>query len=267
VTDGGAGGREPGTLVDVEWVGELWRSVSAVQPAPSPALIALTAVAALVLVVQPAAWRWTRLLVTITHEGGHATAALLTGRRLSGIRLHSDTSGLTLSSGRPAGPGMVLMLMAGYLGPAAVGLGAAALLLAGHGLGLLWLFVGLLALMLVQIRNFFGFIAVIGVGIGLGLVSWFLPPDQQSALACLLTWVLLLAAPKPVLELISQRLRLRARVGSAGDRSDVDQLAALTRTPPWAWLGLFLLANLAGLTLGAAMLLPALVDLVAGVAA
>ena len=246
---------------------ELWRRVSAVQPTPSPSLVALTALLALVLVIQPAAWRWTRILVTITHEGGHATAALLSGRRLRGIRLHSDTSGLTLSSGRPSGPGMVVMLMAGYLGPALVGLAAAGLLLAGHGLGLLWLFVVLLAVMLVQIRNVFGFLAVIGVGIGLALVSWYLPPGQQAALAYLLTWVLLVAAPKPVLELISQRRRLGARsVAGSGPRSDVDQLAALTRTPAWAWLGLFLLANLAGLALGVTLLLPALADLLAGLA-
>ena len=41
------------------------------------------------------------------HEAGHALTAVLTGRRLTGIRLHSDTSGLTLSTGRPSGPGMV----------------------------------------------------------------------------------------------------------------------------------------------------------------
>ena len=249
---------------------ELWSRVSAVQPAPSPVVVALTALLALVLVVQPTAWRWTRILVTITHEGGHATAALLSGRRLRGIRLHSNTSGLTVSSGRPSGPGMVVMLMAGYLGPAVVGLGAAGLLLAGHGLGLLWLFVALLAVMLVQIRNFFGFVAVICVGVGLGLVSWFLDPDQQSALAYLLTWVLLVAAPKPVLELIAARRRLRRPNGrssiGSGPRSDVDQLAALTRTPAWAWLGLFLMANLAGLALGATLLLPALVELVANLA-
>lgn len=248
----------------MNWASELWRRATAEQPAPSPVLVALTALLALVLVVQPAAWRWTRILVTITHEGGHATAALLTGRRLRGIRLHSDTSGVTLSSGRPSGPGMVVMLMAGYLGPAVVGLGAVGLLLAGHGLGLLWLLVALLGVMLVQIRNFFGAIALLGVGVALGLVSWFLPPEQQAVIAYLLTWVLLVAAPKPVLELIAQRRRLRSRPRAAayGPQSDVDQLVALTRTPAWAWLGLFLVANSAGLALGATLLLPALMDLV-----
>ncbi len=71
-----------------------------------PALVAVALAAVLVLV--PAAWRLTRHAVTIVHEGGHGLAATLSGRRLAGIRLHSDTSGLTVSVGRPRGPGMVV---------------------------------------------------------------------------------------------------------------------------------------------------------------
>ena len=41
---------------------------------------------------------------------------------LTGIRLHSDTSGLTLSVGRPSGVGMVVTTAAGYLTPSLVGL-------------------------------------------------------------------------------------------------------------------------------------------------
>ena len=40
---------------------------------------------------------------------------------------------------------------------AVVGLGAVGLLIVGHSLALLWLFVILLALLLVQIRNFYGY--------------------------------------------------------------------------------------------------------------
>ncbi len=211
---------------------------------------------ALVLVLHPGAWRGTRMLVTIVHEGGHAVAALVSGRRLRGIRLHSDTSGLTVSSGRASGPGMVVMLLAGYLGPAVVGLGAVAMLLAGHALGLLWLLTVLLALMLLQIRNFYGLVVVVGCGALLVAVSWFASAPTQSSLAYLLTWVLLLSAPKPVLELVGQRRRGQAA------RSDPDQLAALTRTPAGAWIAVFLVADVAGLALGATLLLPALVELV-----
>ena len=159
------------------------------------------------------------MLVTITHEAGHAVAALVAGRRLQGIRLHSDTSGLTVSSGRASGPGMVAMLLAGYLAPALVGLGAGSLLIAGYSLGLLWLLVILLALMLLQIRNFAGFGIVVVVGAVLVLVSWYAPAPVQAGVAYLVTWILLLSAPKPVLELIRMRRHGRA------PQSDADQLA------------------------------------------
>ncbi len=234
---------------------ELWRRAVSVQPPPAPEVVALVALVALVLVVLPRPWVLTRQLVTISHEGSHALAAVLMGRRLMGIRLHSDTSGLTVSRGRPAGPGMVVMLAAGYLGPAVAGLGAAALLLSGHSLALLWLLVLWLSLMLLQIRNAYGLLVLLVCGATAAAVSWYLPPTSQSLVAYLLTWLLLLGAPKPVLELIGQRRQGLAR------HSDVDQLARLTPIPAGLWSGVFLLANLAGLTVGIALLLPAVLDL------
>ena len=225
------------------------------QQPPAPVVVALAAVIAGALVVPRAIWPYTRMLITITHEGAHGVAALLTGRRLEGIRLHSDTSGLTVSSGRPSGPGMVAMLLAGYLGPAIVGLGAVGLLIAGHSLGLLWLFVILLALLLVQIRNFYGFVLVVGCSLALIVISWYFPATMQSGLAYVLTWTLLLAAPKPVLELIHQRR------GGRAPHSDADQLARLTRVPASLWAYGFLVVNCAGLVLGSVLLLPVLAEL------
>jgi hypothetical protein len=238
----------------VELIAEVWRRAMATQPPPAPAVVVVAAVIAGALVLPRAIWPYTRMLVTITHEGAHGVAAFLTGRRLQGIRLHSDTSGLTVSSGHASGPGMVTMLLAGYLGPAVVGLAAVGLLIAGHSLGLLWLFVILLALLLVQIRNFYGFVLVVGCAVVLILVSWYLPATTQSGLAYVLTWTLLLAAPKPVLELIRQRRGRRA------PHSDADQLARLTRVPGTVWAYGFLAINCAGLVLGAALLLPVLAE-------
>ncbi|MDQ6938479.1 MAG: M50 family metallopeptidase, partial [Actinomycetota bacterium] len=78
-----------------------------VQADPPGAVILATLVIAVALVLVRPSWRRTRHLVTIAHEGSHGFVAVLTGRRLSGIRLHSDTSGLTVSRGRARGPGMV----------------------------------------------------------------------------------------------------------------------------------------------------------------
>ena len=230
-------------------VREVWQRMYAVQPAPGSDVVLGAAVVALVLVAWPWAWSLTRHVVTIAHEGAHGVAALLTGRQLTGIRLHSDTSGLTLSRGRPRGPGMVLTLAAGYVGPGVLGLGAAALLGAGHAVGLLWAVLALLALLLLQIRNFFGLWSVLVSGAVVFGVSWFLPTQAQSAFAYLVTWFLLLAAPKAVLELQVQRSR------GAGAGSDADQLSRLTHLPGLLWVGFFLAATAGALVLGGSWIL------------
>jgi hypothetical protein len=63
------------------------------------------------------------------------------------------------------------------------------------------------------------------------------------------TWFLLLAAPRPVLELQSLRRRGQART------SDADQLARLTRVPGLVWVVVFLGVTVGCLLLGASWLL------------
>jgi hypothetical protein len=231
-------------------VSTFWDRVSATAPPlPTPWLL-LSAVLATVLVLLPAAWGRTRHAVTIAHEGAHGLAALVTGRRLAGIRLHSDTSGLTVSAGRPTGAGMVLTSAAGYTGPGLFGLGAAALLGAGYAVGLLWALLGLLALLLVQIRNWYGLWSVLVTGTLVFAATWWLPAQGQSVFAHGVTWFLLLAAPKTVLELQAKR----RRPGGAPD-SDADQLARLTGLPGLAWVGVFLLVDAAALVQGTRWLL------------
>jgi hypothetical protein len=123
----------------------------------NPVVAALVG-AALALV--PPVWHYSRYVVTLVHEAGHAVVALLTGRRLNAIRLHSDTSGLTVSSGRPRGPGMVAMAAAGYLAPSVLGLACIWLVAAGHTPLALWAGLLTLALMLLHIRNWFGLVVV-----------------------------------------------------------------------------------------------------------
>jgi hypothetical protein len=233
----------------VDPLNEVWHGVVTTQPPPSDAVVAGTAVVAAVLVLVPRTWRGTRHVVTIVHEGAHGVAALLTGRRLSGIRLHSDTSGVTVSVGRPRGPGMVVTAAAGYVGPALLGLGAAALLAAGHAVALLWAVLALLALLLVQIRNWFGLWSVLVSGAVVLVVSELLPGQAQSAFAYLLAWFLLLSAPRPVLELQAERRRRRSSV------SDADQLARLTGLPGLVWVGIFLAVTAGALVQGGRWLL------------
>jgi hypothetical protein len=112
--------------------------------------------------------------------------------------------------------------------------------------------------MLLRIRNFAGFWILLVAAGGLVAVSWYAPASAQAAVAYLVTWILLLSAPKPVLELIGSRRRGRVA------HSDADQLADLTRVPAQLWAVLFLVVNCLGLMLGVALLLPTVVDLVVG---
>jgi hypothetical protein len=234
----------------MEVIERFWDRVSATAPPLPGWLLALSALAAAVLVFSPPLWHRARRAVTIAHEGAHGLAALVTGRRLAGIRLHSDTSGLTVSTGRPTGVGMVLTVAAGYPGPGLFGLGAAALLAAGYAVGLLWALLGLLTLLLVQIRNWYGLWSVLVTGALVFAATWWLPAYGQAAFAAGVTWFLLLAAPKTVWELQAKR----RRPGGAPD-SDADQLARLTRLPGLVWVGVFLLVDLATLALATLWLL------------
>jgi hypothetical protein len=167
----------------VEVLGEIWARVAETQPLPDQPLVLAAAALALLAVWLRPAWRRTRHVVTIAHEGAHGVVAALSGRRLAGIRLHSDTSGLTLSKGRPRGPGMVATAAAGYVGPALLGLGAALLLSTGRSVAVLWLLLLLLALLLLQIRNLFGLWSVLVTGAALLAVSWWLPDTAQALVA------------------------------------------------------------------------------------
>jgi len=225
-------------------------AVLEIQPAPPTETIVVTGALAAVAVVAPGLWPRTRHLLTIAHEGGHAVMALLTGRRLAGIRLHSDTSGLTVSVGRPTGFGMVVTLLVGYVTPSALGLAAAATLAAGRVSAMLWGILLLLAGVLLQIRNFFGFGLLLVTGSTVLAVSYLAPDDVQALFGFLIAWFLLLGGIRPVLELARARRRTRART------SDADQLARLTGVPAVLWVGVFFAATVAMALLGSRLLLP-----------
>ncbi|MCX4513142.1 M50 family metallopeptidase [Streptomyces sp. NBC_01619] len=219
------------------------------QPAPEQWLVIAAAALALVAVVPHALWRPSRNAITIAHEGGHGLIALVTGRRLQGIRLHSDTSGLTVSRGKPTGLGMILTAAAGYTAPPLLGLGGAWLLAAHRITLLLWVATALLIAMLVMIRNLYGALTVILTGAAFLLVSWLTEPAVQAAFAYAAVWFLLLGGVRPAFELQAKR-----RHGGAPD-SDADQLARLTHVPPAMWFFLFHAVSLCSLIGGGRWLL------------
>ncbi|WP_460403378.1 M50 family metallopeptidase [Actinophytocola sediminis] len=212
-------------------------------------MVLVTAGVALVVVALSVLWRPARHVITIVHEAGHALVAVLAGRRLAGIRLHSDTSGLTVSKGKPYGPGMVLTGFAGYVAPSLLGLGFAALLGAERVTGLLVACVLLLLGVLVMVRNVYGVFSVLASGAVLVGVAWLAQDEVQSAFAHVITWLLLLGGLRSVVELQAKRRRGRAR------DSDADQLARLTGAPGLFWVGIFLLVDVGCLVVATGWLL------------
>lgn len=230
-------------------VSAVWQQVLGTQPDPPRWLVLACAGAALLAILPHPLWRVSRNVVTIAHEGGHGLIALLTGRRLDSIRLHSDTSGLTVSSGRPHGLGMILTAAAGYVAPSLLGLGGATLLASGRITALLWISIVLLTAVLIMVRNAFGLLSVVVTGGVFLAVSWYGSAQLQAGFAYLGIWFLLLAGVRPVVELQGKRRR-----GGARD-SDADQLARLTGVSALLWVALFLTVALSCLLAGGSQLL------------
>ena len=189
--------------------------------------------------------------ITIAHEGGHALVSVLSGRRLDGIRLHSDSSGVTYSRGRRTGPGLVLTAAAGYVMPSLLGAGAAWLLAERHLTAMLWLALVLLAATFLAVRNLFGALAVLVTAGGVFAVSYYAVPAVQAGFGYLAAWFLLLGGMRPALELTRARRR-----GSRARLSDADQLARLTGVSSGVWVAMFILICTAALALGARLLIP-----------
>jgi hypothetical protein len=251
-------------------VAVFWDRLTAVQSVPPGWVVALSAVVALVTVASPRLWRVTRIAITIAHESGHAAASVLSGRKLEGIRLHSDTSGETVSRGRRTGPGVVITALAGYVTPPLLGAGAAGLLATGRVTLLLALLVLLLAVTLVLVRNWYGVLAVLLTGGALAGVIVAASPASRAAFAYAVAWFLLFGGVRPVAELARTRHRAvrwgpnqqsapgqRLPAGrAAAPSSDADQLGWLTGVPAPVWVALFWLVAVGAVVLGARLLVP-----------
>jgi hypothetical protein len=225
--------------------GGIWHRVITAQPLPSRTLVLACGLAALIAVASRRIWPVTRTVVTVAHEGGHALVALMTGRRLAGVRVHANTAGVTWSAGRPSGPGIVLTTAAGYLAPPLLGLGAAALLGTGHLAAALMLSLILLAALMFVIRNAYGLLVVLVVAGAVMVVLWRAPAAVQGGFGYTMAWFLLFGGVRPVLEL--NRSRRRGRLAG----SDADQLARLTRLPAGLWVFLFGVVAVAALAVSA----------------
>ena len=238
--------RRPGVRGELALrAGGLWHRAFAAQPPPPLWLVLGSGLLALAVVASSRAWPAARIVVTIVHEGGHALAALAAGRHLAGVRLYRDTGGVTVSAGRPDGPGIALTTAAGYPAPSLLGLGAAALLAAGHLTGMLLLSLALLTGLAIAVRNVYGVLAVLAAAAAVTAVCLFASAVVQAGFGYTMTWFLLLGGVRPVIELQRERRRHRTR------RTDADQLARLTPVPGGAWVMIFGITAVTALAISA----------------
>ncbi len=220
------------------WFGSFWEQLISVQGKPEPWMLFVAWGISIGLVFSPL-WKVTRNAVTVVHEGGHALTAILWGRRISGIKLHSDTSGVTISSGKPWGLGVIFTTAAGYTAPAFLGLGMQ--FLASEGRALLG--ITILGLMLVgiflSIRNIWGWLVVTPLLVAFYFAFQF-APELQIFLLLFIATFLTVASLKPIIE-----LQMHRRAGE-GEGSDADQLAKLTFViPGLVWVAYFFVISLA----------------------
>lgn len=214
----------------------------------------IVAAVMVVLVVLAPTWKVFRSVVTIAHEGGHAGAALLTGRKLQSIKLHSDTSGLTVSRGKPSGLGMIVTASAGYTAPAVLGVVGAWLVSHGFATQWTWAFIALLVIMLFKIRNLFGAWSLVATGVVLGVGTVFGSADVRAYIAHALVWLFLFGACKAVWELhISRRKQRRSR---GRGTTDADVLGTLSWLPASVWVFGFGLIGILCVLAGVYLLLP-----------
>ena len=193
----------------------------------------------------PQAWGVTRHIATLVHEAGHAVVAVATGRRLNGIRLHGDTSGLTISTGRRTGPGMIATAAAGYPAPSAVGLATVALVEHGRQTWALAVALVVLVAMVLFIRNWFGLLVVLVAGAAVALVTYRVDGPGQDLALLIFAWFLLFAGPRTSLDLWGHRRRTTART------SDADLLARLTHIPAPIWNTLFVAVSVVAIAAAA----------------
>lgn len=224
---------------------DIWNKLVNAQAKPELWMILAAWAVAFLLTATPA-WRIARNAITVVHEGGHALVAIVWGRRIAGIKLNADTSGVTISSGKAWGLGVIFTTAAGYTAPAILGLFLAWLASEGRIFLALAILALSVVLIFISIRNLWGFIVTVPLTVGLYYLLQLNVTVQTFALVAVAAF-LTVASTRPIIEL------QRARRSGEGEDSDADQLQKLTLIIPGiVWVIIFMACSLVanGLTVG-----------------
>jgi Peptidase M50B-like len=198
-------------------------AVPAEMPAPLPGgEAALIGLAALAMVSVPFIWPLIDHVDTMAHEGMHALLAAAVGFSILEFVLNRDGTGHVRHDAEAFGLRVLLVSLAGYLGPSAFGLGAARLIATGHVIAVLWLAIGALVLLLTTISTSFGLLSVPLAAVLLVVVVRNAHTGLEEFVVYLLTWLMLLSGAR-------NAVRHGARAG------DARNLTASTHLPRHLW--------------------------------
>jgi hypothetical protein len=181
---------------------------------------------------------------TLAHEGAHVVGMILFERGVSGVTIDYDRDqhvGAT-SPPRNASFFSVLATIVGYYGPPLFGLLGAALLVHGSATGVLWVFLLLLAGLLVLVRNLFGALVIVATGALFYLTVTYGSATAQLVVACSWVWLLLISGVVSAFE--------HFRHGS-----DYALLQRRTLIPGFVWATLGVVVALGALWYGGSWLL------------
>lgn len=183
------------------------------------------------LVLVPPTWRAVRILVTLVHELGHATAGILTGRRFTGFVVRGDMSGHAVTVGKPRGFGLALTTWMGYPAPALAAAGLIWLTLRGWAPAVMLTLAVVSVLCLVFVRSWATAGVTLLVAASTAALWWWRSDYRSGAILLVLAALLLLGA-----------WRHWAAVASSPRGSDPAELARQTRWPGWFWVATQFLA-------------------------
>ena len=210
-------------------------AVPAEMPAPLPGgEAALIGLAALAMVSLPFIWPLIDHVDTMAHEGMHALLAAVVGFSILEFVLNRDGSGHVRHDAEAFGLRVLLVSLAGYLGPSAFGLGAARLIATGHVIAVLWLAIGGLVLLLTTISSSFGLLSVPLAVTLLVVVARNAHTGLEEFVVYLLTWLMLLSGAR-------NAWRHGAKAG------DARNLAATTHLPRHLWALIWIAGTLCAL--------------------
>ena len=219
---------------DIGWAWFLAQFARTPPPTLPGFVIGIIVVSAVALSVPSMTWRYFGLFTTLVHELGHAFAALLTGRVVTGIRVHQNHAGSARSLGRGGISGVVTGFF-GYPAPALVG--AALVWSAFNGYTAPALLVGtaIIVLTIVFVRNAFGAVVVIAAA-GVSCVILFIATAEAQAYALLILGVaLLVGSVRALVTVIAVHAIRREQLAT----SDAWILARRTGIPSAVWLLMF----------------------------